>query len=50
MSLVEEVEEVEGVEEAKGVEEVEGVEEAKGVEDYHVFINSLGFKPQAIEF
>ena len=38
MSLVEEV------------EEVVGVEEAKGVDDYHVFINSLGFKPQAIEF
>ncbi len=26
------------------------VEEVEGVEDYHVFINSLGFKPQAIEF
>jgi hypothetical protein len=29
---------------------VEGVEGVEGVEDYHVFINSLGFKPQAIEF
>ena len=38
---------VEGVEEVEEVEEVEGVEE---VEDYHGFINSLGFKPQAIEF
>jgi hypothetical protein len=26
------------------------VEEVEVVEDYHVFINSLGFKPQAIEF
>jgi hypothetical protein len=52
---------VEGVEGAKGVEEVEVVEGVEvysscfnpvsyGHKDYHVFINSLGFKPQAIEF
>jgi hypothetical protein len=34
----------------KKLNTVEGVEEVEGVEDYHVFINSLGFKPQAIEF
>jgi len=39
--------ELKGLKKPNTVEEVEGVEE---VEDYHVFFNSLGFKPQAIEF
>ena len=34
----------------KGLSLVEEVEAVEVVEDYHVFINSLGFKPQAIEF
>jgi hypothetical protein len=29
---------------------VEGVEVGEGGEEYHAFINSLGLKPQAIDF